>query len=1206
MTGVSGTGTSKDVTGLTTGDSYVFRVQASNSMGDGTWSDASTAAVPADVAPGKPDAPTVAVLSATSLRVSWNAPVNTGSAITSYTLQQSANNGQSWSTVSGHSGMSHDVSGLTLGTAYLFRVRATNGAGAGAWSDASTAAQPNAVPGKPNPPTVTVLSATSLRVSWDAPVNTGSAITGYTLQQSEDNGQSWSAVSGVSGTSTSKDVTGLTTGDSYVFRVQATNTAGTGTSSEASTAAVPADVAPGKPDAPTVAVLSATSLRVSWNAPTNTGSAITSYTLQQSEDNGTNWSAVTGHSGTSHDVTGLTLGTVYVFRVQATNGAGPGTWSDASTAAQPNAVPDKPNPPTVTVLSATSLRVSWDAPFNTGSAITGYTLQQSEDNGQSWSAVSGVSGTSTSKDVTGLTTGDSYVFRVQATNTAGTGTSSEASTAAVPADVAPGKPDAPTVAVLSATSLRVSWNAPVNTGSAITSYTLQQSANNGQSWSTVSGHSGMSHDVSGLTLGTAYVFRVQATNGAGAGAWSDASTAAQPNAVPGKPNPPTVTVLSATSLRVSWDAPVNTGSAITGYTLQQSEDNGQSWSAVSGVSGTSTSKDVTGLTTGDSYVFRVQATNTAGTGTSSEASTAAVPADVAPGKPDAPTVAVLSATSLRVSWNAPTNTGSAITSYTLQQSEDNGTNWSAVTGHSGTSHDVTGLTLGTVYVFRVQATNGAGPGTWSDASTAAQPNAVPDKPNPPTVTVLSATSLRVSWDAPFNTGSAITGYTLQQSEDNGQSWSAVSGVSGTSTSKDVTGLTTGDSYVFRVQATNTAGTGTSSEASTAAVPADVAPGKPDAPTVAVLSATSLRVSWNAPVNTGSAITSYTLQQSANNGQSWSTVSGHSGMSHDVSGLTLGTAYVFRVQATNGAGAGAWSDASTAAQPNAVPGKPNPPTVTVLSATSLRVSWDAPVNTGSAITGYTLQQSEDNGQSWSAVSGVSGTSTSKDVTGLTTGDSYVFRVQATNTAGTGTSSEASTAAVPADVAPGKPDAPTVAVLSATSLRVSWNAPVNTGSAITSYTLEQSEDNGQNWSAVTGHSGTSHDVSGLTLGTAYVFRVQATNGAGPGAWSDASTAAQPNAAPGKPAAPTVTVLSATSLRVSWTEPFNTGSAITGYGLEQSTDAGQSWSAVTGVSGTGTSKDVTGLTTGDSYVFRVQATNTAGTGSGRTPRPRPCLRT
>ena len=110
---------------------------------------------------------------------------------------------------------------------------------------------------------------------------------------------------------------------------------------------------------------------------------------------------MTGHSGTSHDVTGLTLGTVYVFRVQATNGAGPGTWSDASTAAQPNAVPDKPNPPTVTVLSATSLRVSWDAPFNTGSAITGYGLEQSTDAGANWSAVTGVSGTGTSKDVTG-------------------------------------------------------------------------------------------------------------------------------------------------------------------------------------------------------------------------------------------------------------------------------------------------------------------------------------------------------------------------------------------------------------------------------------------------------------------------------------------------------------------------------------------------------------------------------------------------------------------------------------------------------------------------------------------------------------------------------------------------------------------------------------------------------------------------------------
>jgi hypothetical protein len=190
-----------------------------------------------------------------------------------------------------------------------------------------------------------------------------------------------------------------------------------------SVTATPVAAAPGKPSAPTVAVLSATSLRVSWVAPPTGGSAITGYALRRSSDGGTTWADVSGVSGTgtSFDVTGLMTGTAYVFQVLARNAGGAGAWSDSSVVATPDAVPGQPSAPTVTVLSATSVRVSWAAPSNPGSAITGYVLRQSADGGTSWTDVSGVSGTGTSFDVPGLTPGTAYVFQVLARNAGGDG-----------------------------------------------------------------------------------------------------------------------------------------------------------------------------------------------------------------------------------------------------------------------------------------------------------------------------------------------------------------------------------------------------------------------------------------------------------------------------------------------------------------------------------------------------------------------------------------------------------------------------------------------------------------------------------------------------------------------------------------------------------------------------------------------------------------
>jgi len=81
----------------------------------------------------------------------------------------------------------------------------------------------------------------------------------------------------------------------------------------------------------------------------------------------------------------------------------------------------------------------------------------------------------------------------------------------------------------------VSWTAPsVLAQTPITDYVVQFSSNSGSSWTTFSDgtSAATSAAVTGLTNGTAYVFRVAAVNGLGTGSYSAASSSVTPAAAP--------------------------------------------------------------------------------------------------------------------------------------------------------------------------------------------------------------------------------------------------------------------------------------------------------------------------------------------------------------------------------------------------------------------------------------------------------------------------------------------------------------------------------------------------------------------------------------------------------------------------------------------------------------------------------------------------
>jgi hypothetical protein len=119
----------------------------------------------------------------------------------------------------------------------------------------------------------------------------------------------------------------------------------------------------------------------------------------------------------------------------------------------------------------------------------------------------------------------------------------------------------------------VSWTAPsVLAQTPITDYTVQFSTNSGSTWTTFtrSASTATSATVTGLTNGTAHVFRVAAVNGVGVGSYSTASSAVTPNSA-SVPDAPTSlrnadNYWGCSTNSTMWNAPAsNGGSEITGY-----------------------------------------------------------------------------------------------------------------------------------------------------------------------------------------------------------------------------------------------------------------------------------------------------------------------------------------------------------------------------------------------------------------------------------------------------------------------------------------------------------------------------------------------------------------------------------------------------------------------------------------------------------------
>ena len=385
---------------------------------------------------------------------------------------------------------------------------------------------------------------------------------------------------------------------------------------------------------------------------------------------------------------------------------------------------------------------------------------------------------------------------------------------------------------------------------------------------------------------------------------------------------------------------------------------------------------------------------------------------------------------------------------------------------------------------------------------------VPDAPTSLSASVDSS-QIALSWTAPSsNGGASITDYVVEYKLASSGTWLTFADGTSTATSATVTGLTNGQSYNFRVSATNSVGTGAVSSTATETPQVssltddftgttidtakwtevddggvggtvgavrqngtlDITPNasgwndQDGVSTVTTFDRTNGDVSMELSISRdacGSAVGSvafgygdidFTTAQSASyilltNSSIWELYywdggANQTGSPQTLSGLsscTNGVPITFKIVAHQAGGASMYVNGSSTASATISGGTftnksfwmggfhsggtvsyddvnivsvsgPDAPTNLTASAggSQIALSWTAPGDNGYSITDYVVEYKLASSGTWLTFADGTSTATSATVTGLTNGQSYNFRVSATNSVSTGNVSSSVTA------------------------------------------------------------------------------------------------------------------------------------------------------------------------------------------------------
>jgi len=464
-------------------------------------------------------------------------------------------------------------------------------------------------------------------LTWLAPASSGSSpITGYQIfRGTTSGGEGTTPIDSVGAGATS--YTDDAAPGTYYYVVKAVNAVGL---SPASNEVQGNSIAAQPPGPPTNLAAAGHNgyVILTWDAPSSSGSSsVTRYDVFRGTTAGSIGSTPIGNVpvGTlTYNDTTVTNGQAYFYQVKAVNTEGSSPASNTATA-----TPSGPSAPTAPRNLAAMghdgyVILTWDAPTSPGtSAITRYDVFRGASAGSIGTTPIGnvAAGTLTYNDTT-VTNGNTYFYVVKAVNDVGSSPASN--TAQATPSVAGTAPGAPTNldAVGQVGAIVLTWDAPSDVGSGVTSYLVfRATTSNGQGTTPSATLSGgqLTYTDSSAVVGTPYFYKVKASNSFGDSAFSneDSATATeQPSGTPSYPQN-LVATPGESKVTLTWQAPADDGgSDITGYKIYRGPVEGTASLIGTVGAGILTYEDTTG-TVGATYSYHVVATNANGAGAES-------------------------------------------------------------------------------------------------------------------------------------------------------------------------------------------------------------------------------------------------------------------------------------------------------------------------------------------------------------------------------------------------------------------------------------------------------------------------------------------------------------------------------------------------------------------------------------------------------------
>ncbi|ELR68712.1 Fibronectin, type III domain protein [Fulvivirga imtechensis AK7] len=622
-----------DITGLSGNTSYTFYVRAVRLCAvneDIVEAYRNSNTITALTKPNTPTTKLASGIESDKFTANWYAASGTGSVTYGLVVADASLVTQGTYTLI--SGTSYEVNSLALApaTTYYYKVRAVNSSGASGYSSWRSVFT---LPSTPVADAAGPVGQTSFTANWNATADA----TSYELDVATDaNFVAGSYLLQTAGlTLASYDLTGLSAGEKYYYRVRGVNSSAKSKNSNVmEVLMIPPDIS-----SITVTDIGQNSFILSWDK----AKEATTYNLDVAIDNSfsniiftdnTIEQPGTGITEVTRSVTGLASGTPHYVRISAINYSGESGYTNAVALTKPA------NP-----LAATPSSITQDSFLAKWTAVTGasdYELDVSDDlNFENIVYQNLSTGNIFSETINGLAAGKNYYYRVRAINESGTsGDSNTVTTITIPAE-----PVSVNFSNIGQNGFNVQW--PFVEGAA--GYELDASTSSDFSSDITnllvmaSGEVEELGTFSGMAPGTEFYLRIRSLNESGNSAYAIFSD----NPVLTSPDNPVAAnanSIQQTSFTANWQ-PVP--SAV-GYLLTVSRDIdfNSTLSEYTDKIVTSTSHMVEGLDPGVRYYYRVVAQNLSGNSRNSNAvSTITIP------KPPAITeFSEHTSVSFKVSW----------------------------------------------------------------------------------------------------------------------------------------------------------------------------------------------------------------------------------------------------------------------------------------------------------------------------------------------------------------------------------------------------------------------------------------------------------------------------------------------------------------------------------------------------------------------------